>query len=70
MNGNYVNWDTWETVNWCLNSEPIVNALMGATYNEAKNIIFQHMTMVNYTYGNNVDLKKIDIKEVLETVRE
>ena len=68
---NYSNWDTWETVNWCLNTEPIKMALLNSdNFIEATQIILKHMTMVKYCYNSDVELDNINIKEVMATIRD
>ena len=68
---NYSNWDTWETVNWCLNTEAVKMALLNVkNIKEATEIIIKHMTMVKYCYASDVELNKINIKEVMNTIRD
>lgn len=66
---NYTNWDTWETVNWVLNSEAIVKSILQSNNSEATKIITQHMTMVKYCYASNVDLNEVNMQEVINTVK-
>lgn len=67
---NYSNWDTFECVNWVLNSEPIKDTVLNGNSIEARKAILSHMTMVKYCYSPDIELNNINIQEVIDTVRD